>query len=120
MNWLTKEEIKNRALQGAVFALDVSSEHWKQLAEATEEELYDGIANSKVDIYSDSCGCCIYNGDDCSDCLIREVCNEFYLKANRHFVRFLISRERKHLKMFKMRAKQMLKGINKQLLNYRK
>lgn len=119
IEYLTKEEIENRALQGEVFALDVSSEHWEQLVDSDLDELLNAILDGKVDVYADSCGCCIFNADDCDDCIIRKTCNEFYLRAHSAFERFAKTGSEKEFNRFKKYAKLLLKGINEQLVNYK-
>ncbi len=71
MKWLTQQQVKDRA-RGPKSALNVSILHWKQLSDATEEELLEMFNESEYFYSSQYCGLCyryIDNDDGCVDVL---------------------------------------------------
>ena len=58
MKWLTQKYIRKQAKKSKRAAIKVSVEHWRQLAEATEEELVKAVEKGQVSIGPEFCGLC--------------------------------------------------------------
>lgn len=59
MNWLTTDQIKKAAKKSRKAALECSREHWRQLSEATAEELRTGVSRGLVSLTDAHCAMCI-------------------------------------------------------------
>ena len=76
INWLTKEEIVEAATEGLLSALQCAWQHWKQLCEATEDELEKAYCNEEVNLSVSFCSLCLHINHEvrsCKDCPLNTV-----------------------------------------------
>lgn len=96
MDWITKEEVKQAAKDGAMASMKCSLAHHRQGEKCTRGELIDAIEDEVFQLDSNLCACCNCF-DNCDTCLLttkskgncdERCCNGAYGLAQQAIVRF--------------------------------
>lgn len=129
MEWLTEEEIKKAAQGTLLEAAEMSLKHWRQLRDASYEEMMKAMEATDVTVYSPYCALCQYvhnkigkdiallKADDCEKhCLLG--CVKFgsvWVAAETLWISFHWEQTREKLAFFQNAAAKMCDLISSKI-----